>query len=76
MSEVPLYPHSGPEVGLLVDCCITQLKAEGPSRTCNESKEEEKEPTGGGSYKQGAPVPALRTWGWGAGSRARRGACP
>ena len=25
----------------LTDSCITQLKAEGPSRTCNESKEEE-----------------------------------
>ena len=23
-----------------IDSCITQLKAEGPSRTCNESKEE------------------------------------
>ena len=27
----------------LVDSCITQLKAPGPSRTCNESKEEEEE---------------------------------
>ena len=27
----------------LVDTCITQLKAQGPSRTCNESKEEEDE---------------------------------
>ena len=25
----------------LIDFCITQLKAHGPSRTCNESKEEE-----------------------------------
>jgi len=25
----------------LVDSCITQLKAQGPSMTCNESKEEE-----------------------------------
>jgi len=25
-----------------IDLCITQLKAQGPSRTCNESKEEEK----------------------------------
>jgi len=24
-----------------IDSCITQLKAQGPSRTCNESKEEE-----------------------------------
>ena len=28
----------------LIDSCITQLKAQGPSRTCNESKEEEEEP--------------------------------
>jgi len=26
----------------LIDSCITQRKAQGPSRTCNESKEEEK----------------------------------
>ena len=26
----------------LIDSCITQLKAQGPSRTCNDSKEEEK----------------------------------
>ena len=25
----------------LIEICITQLKAQGPSRTCNESKEEE-----------------------------------
>ena len=25
----------------LIDSCITQLKAQGPSRTCHESKEEE-----------------------------------
>ena len=25
----------------LIDFCITQLKAQGPSRTCNESKEDE-----------------------------------
>ena len=25
----------------LTDSCVTQLKAQGPSRTCNESKEEE-----------------------------------
>ena len=37
--------HSGSEAGSflrLIDSCITQLKAQGPSRTCNESKEEEK----------------------------------
>ena len=27
----------------LIDSCITQLKAQGPSRTCSESKEEDKE---------------------------------
>ena len=25
----------------LIDSCITQLKAQGPSRTCNESEEQE-----------------------------------
>jgi len=25
----------------LIDSCISQLKAQGPSRTCNESKEED-----------------------------------
>ena len=28
----------------LIDSCITQLKAQGPSRACNESKEEEEVP--------------------------------
>ena len=32
----------------LMNFCITQLKAQGPSRTCNESKEEEEEE--GGAY--------------------------
>jgi len=27
----------------LIDFCITQLKAQGPSRTCDESKEEEED---------------------------------
>jgi len=27
----------------LIDSCVTQLKAQGPSRTCNESKSEEEE---------------------------------
>ena len=37
---------SGSEAGSylrLIDSCITQLKAQGPSRTCNESKEAEEE---------------------------------
>ena len=29
----------------LIDSCITQLKAQGPSRTCNESKEDEEATT-------------------------------
>ena len=29
---------------MLIDSCITQLKAQGPPRTCNESKEEEELP--------------------------------
>ena len=28
----------------LIDSCITQLKAQAPSRTCNESKKEEESP--------------------------------
>jgi len=35
---------SGSEAGSylrLIDSCITQITAQGPSRTCNESKEEE-----------------------------------
>ena len=43
---------SGTEAGsylTLIDSCITQLKAQGPSRTCNESKEEEKTLCVGGS---------------------------
>ena len=29
----------------LIDSCITQLKAQGPSRTCNESNEERRRST-------------------------------
>ena len=49
MSEVPLHLADGgvvvTEAGSylrLIDSCITQLKAQGPSWTCNESKEEER----------------------------------
>jgi len=38
---------SGSEAGSylrLIDSCIPQLKAQGPSRACNESKEEEEDP--------------------------------
>ena len=43
----------------LIDSCITQLKAQGPYRTCNESKEEEKK-----SLDGTVPLPALgfRVW--------------
>jgi len=48
----------------LVDSCITHLKAQGPSRTCNESKKEEEEADGLGSgdvWSGGAaPRQALR----------------
>jgi len=30
---------AGARICRLIDSCITQLKAQGPSRTCNESKE-------------------------------------
>jgi len=30
-----------------IDACVTQLKAQGPSRTCNESKEEEEKASRG-----------------------------
>ena len=41
----PVEMCCGTEAGWylrLIDSCITQLKAQRPSRTCNESKEEEK----------------------------------
>ena len=39
----------------LIDSCITQLKAQGPSRTCNESREEEEEDVlAGGLGRAGA----------------------
>jgi len=50
---------SGSEAGSylrLVDSCITQLKAQGPSRTCNERKEEEEASRGtprGGTVPDG-----------------------
>ena len=34
----------------LIDSCITQLKAQGPSRTCNQSKEEGSSETHAGAY--------------------------
>ena len=40
----------------LIDSCITQLKAQGPSRTCNESEEEEEE--------EASAFPAAALSGW------------
>ena len=42
-SEVGSYcpDYVSREPTRLIDSCITQLKDQGPSRTCNESKEEE-----------------------------------
>jgi len=37
-----------------IDSCITQLKAQGPSRTCNESKEEEDINDDGDAASRGA----------------------
>ena len=42
------YGTSGSEAGSnlrLIDSCITQLKAQEPSRTCNESEDEEEKQT-------------------------------
>jgi len=41
-ARLPTLPEEGSYLRL-IDSCITQLKAQGPSRTCNESKEEAKE---------------------------------
>ena len=47
----------------LIDSCITQLKAQGPSRTCNESKEEEKNITLGRSFDCNmTPSFCARSW--------------
>jgi len=42
----------------LIDSCITQHKAQGPSRICNESKEEERTSFEGGP---GASASAVRS---------------
>ena len=50
---------SGSEAGSYlrrIDCCITQLKAQGPSRTCNESKEEEAEDSSGAGWCGGGVI--------------------
>ena len=53
---------SGSEAGSclrLIDSCITHLKAQGPARTCNESKEEEEKWTArksGRAVLSGAPA--------------------
>ena len=40
-AHLPLVVTEAGSYLRLIDSCITQLKAQGPSRTCNESKEEE-----------------------------------
>ena len=44
----------------LIDSCITQLKAQGPSRTCNVSKEEEGSRPSGATSGCSACTPAVR----------------
>ena len=46
-----------------IDPCITQLKAQGPSRTCNESKEEEEEGTPGGRLRVAGSGSGVGVWG-------------
>ena len=47
--------HDGPLRKLrFIDSCITQLGAQGPSRTCNESKDEEEGATVGGWDAKGS----------------------
>jgi hypothetical protein len=60
--EVPRVPRSGPKFDFLFsffNFCITQLKAQGPSRTSHERKQEEEyalragcPPQGGGTIPQ------------------------
>ena len=55
---------SGSEAGSYlrrIDCCITQLKAQGPSRTCNESQEKDKCAHSTFSHGVNTPHPALQT---------------
>ena len=50
---------SGSEAGSylrLIDSCITRLKAQGPSRTCNESEEEEEEGSGQNTHRADNPA--------------------
>ena len=42
----------------LIDSCSTHFKAQGPSRTCNESKKETR-----ASYKHGTAHSAMLVWG-------------
>ena len=50
-----------------IDLCITQLKAQGPSRTCNESKEEEEEARGSCGFEFGVQGLGLGVQGCGRG---------
>ena len=48
LNSAPPATIAGSEAGSyfrLIDSCITRIEAQGPSRTCNESKEEETKET-------------------------------
>ena len=65
-ADGPAARCSGSEAGSylrLIDSCITQRKARGPSRTCNESKEEEEKPRGP-SVSPRVDGPATRVQGY------------
>ena len=46
----------------LVDCCTTQRKAQGPFRTCNESKEEDEEASTGMRFTIPGPFGKKLSW--------------
>ena len=49
----------------LIDSCITQLKAQGPARTCNESKPEEDSSVNRSRVTRGAALFGVHDWGRG-----------
>ena len=49
-----VHPEAGSYLRLL-DVCITELKAQGPSKICNESQEEEEEERGRTESEGGSP---------------------
>ena len=71
MAIVSWFPASS-EAGAylrLIDSCITQLKAQGHSRTCNESKEVDlgagPDEDVGMVVEDGRPMPRALCWSWG-----------